>query len=249
MDGILPIYKPVGMSSYDVIRIFKTNNKPPEGLHHWKVGHGGTLDPFAEGVLLLLLGHATKMMNELQSLPKTYVATAVMGASSDTLDCTGEIINQLTSVPVTQQNGESVDRQVGVSEEMLNAILPKFTGEIEQRVPDFSAAKIDGRPRYLLAREGKPMETKTKQVTIHKLECSNVLKHDNTCTLEATVSSGTYIRQLSYDIFKELGIESYLNKLVRTKIGDFEASKCASIQEVEKGSWQKYFIAKTYPAK
>lgn len=235
MNGILPIYKPVGMSSYDVIRIFKTHNKPPEGLHHWKVGHGGTLDPFAEGVLLLLLGHATKMMNELQILPKTYVATAVMGASSDTLDCTGVVVPSSSSFKL--------------QEDQLLKILPKFTGEIEQRVPDFSAAKIDGRPRYLLAREGKTMETKTKQVTIHSLKCSNVSKHDNTCTLEATVSSGTYIRQLSYDIFKELGIESYLTKLVRTKIGDFKASKCASIEEVEEGSWQKYFIAKAYPAK
>jgi len=229
MDGILPVCKPVGISSYDVIRVFKQNNPPPPGQKRWKIGHGGTLDPFAEGVLLLLLGKATKMMNELQSLPKTYVATAILGASSDTLDCTGVVTTQTSEI-----DSKQIDR--------LDQILPKFLGEIEQKVPDFSAAKVNGTPRYLLAREGKVMETKIKKVFVHKLKIEEVAWPN--VVLLATVSSGTYIRQLSYDIFALLGIESHLSKLVRTKIGQYEVGACATIEEVENGAWRLRMLSR-----
>lgn len=216
MDSILPVYKPVGITSFDVIRAFKRGVKPS-----YKIGHGGTLDPFADGVLLLLLGRATKQMNALTALPKTYRASAVLGAKSDTLDVTGRI-EQCHSVIVSR-------------EEIENAATT-FVGQYEQEIPQYSAAKVNGKPRYLLARKGEVTERKTKLVTIYKLEVTNI--HDNIVTFEATVSSGTYIRQLSYDIFSKLGVESYLDKLTRTEIGEFSIGKCAKIDEFMTDEWK-----------
>jgi tRNA pseudouridine55 synthase len=214
MDGILPVYKPVGMTSYDVIREFKRAVHPD-----FKIGHGGTLDPFADGVLLLLLGKATKKMNELSALPKTYRATAVLGASSDTLDVTGTITNSLPADAALQalQSGQ------------IKEVSRMFMGEIEQKIPDYSATKINGVPRYKLARRGEAMEKKTKIVTIYELEIEKI--EDDKVTFCATVSSGTYIRQLSYDIFKAMGLESYLESLTRTRIGNYTIDDCTQIKD------------------
>ena len=149
MDKILPVYKPVAMTSFDVIRAFKRSVHP-----NFKVGHGGTLDPFADGVLLLLLGQATKKMNELSRLPKTYRAKALLGASSDTLDKTGEIVN---------------GRYAKIKRTELSKEIEKFHGEIMQQIPNYSATKINGVPRYKLARAGKAMESKAKLVTIYSI--------------------------------------------------------------------------------
>lgn len=216
MDGILPVYKPVGISSFDVIRAFKRSVKPS-----YKVGHGGTLDPFADGVLLLLLGKATKQMNTLSALPKTYRASAILGAKSDTLDVTGTI---------TQFSNHKF------SNTQIELAAKSFVGKYEQEIPQYSAAKVNGKPRYLLARRGELTERKTKLVTIHELELLS--DQSNNVTFEATVSSGTYIRQLSYDIFSKLGVESYLDKLTRTKIGNFSIEKCARIEEFMSESWK-----------
>ncbi len=217
MDMILPVYKPVGMTSFDVIRDFKRAVHPD-----FKIGHGGTLDPFADGVLLLLLGKATKKMNELQALPKTYKATAKLGASSDTLDRTGSVGKQLTAYSLRR--------------EQIEAAAKNFVGEIEQEIPDYSATKINGVPRYKLARAGKEMEKKSKLVTIYKLEIEKI--EGELVTFVTTVSSGTYIRQLSYDIFKSMGIDSYLESLTRTKIGDYTLSKSHQISEFSSDKWK-----------
>lgn len=209
MEMILPAYKPVGMSSFDVIRAFKKAVHPD-----FKVGHGGTLDPFADGVLLLLLGKATKKMDELSALPKTYRAVAKMGASSDTLDRTGTLTPGVWE-PFTP----------GV----LESVTENFAGEIEQEIPNYSATKINGVPRYKLARAGKEMDKKSKLVTIYKLEIEKI--EGEKVTFVATVSSGTYIRQLSYDIFKSLGVESYLEELTRVRIGDYEREDCVKIED------------------
>lgn len=227
MDGILPVYKPVELTSYDVIRAFRRAERPD-----YKIGHGGTLDPFAEGVLLLLLGKATKQMNALMALPKTYLATAVLGAKSDTLDRTGSI---------EQCHGDKVLR--GQIEEAAR----RFVGEIEQEIPEYSAAKVNGVPRYKLARRGVEQEKKTKKVTIYELE---IRKQElGKVTFEARVSSGTYIRQLSYDIFKLLGIESYLESLVRVRIGDFAMDDCAQIAEFTTEEWQGKVKLPSLPAR
>ena len=217
MDGILPIYKPVGITSFDVIREFKHAIHPD-----FKIGHGGTLDPFADGVLLLLLGKATKRMNELSALPKTYRATAILGASSDTLDNTGTI------------SSPGVWRALNFGRNDINGVMEaaiKFTGEIEQEIPDYSATKINGVPRYKLARRGEVMEKKSKLVTIYKLDIEKI--DGNKVTFITTVSSGTYIRQLSYDIFKSLQTESYLDALTRTEIGEFKIDNVKKLKTLK----------------
>ena len=216
MDPILPVYKPVGITSFDVIRAFKRAVHP-----NYKVGHGGTLDPFADGVLLLLLGKATKKMNELSALPKTYRAVARLGASSDTLDRTG-IITPGVWEPFTP----------GV----MGTATSKFLGEIEQEIPDYSATKINGVPRYKLARAGTAMERKSKLVTIHNLEIDKI--ENDLVTFLATVSSGTYIRQLSYDLFRTIGVDSYLEKLTRTEIGTYNIDACCTIADFSDLKWQ-----------
>lgn len=223
MNGILPIWKPVEITSYDVIRNFKRYVHPD-----FKIGHGGTLDPFAEGILLLLLGRATKKMNELSALPKTYRATAILGAKSETLDRTGKI---------EQCHSDTV------SQAQIIEVAQKFVGEIEQEIPDYSATKIGGVPRYKLARAGKEMGKKSKMVTIYSITGIQILKsngsnHRTKVVFEAEVSSGTYIRQLSYDLFKLLGIESYLDQLVRIKIGDFSKEKCCEISDLHTEAWK-----------
>jgi len=224
MEQILPVYKPVGITSFDVIREFKRAIHPD-----FKIGHGGTLDPFADGVLLLLLGKATKRMDELSNLPKTYRATAILGASSDTLDRTGNI----------SEKGKLEREKYPTIAEIKN-IAEKFVGEIEQAIPDYSATKINGVPRYKLARRGETMEKKSKQVTIYELAIEKI--EDNKIIFVATVSSGTYIRQLSYDIFKSLGIESYLESLTRTQIGDYNLEKCCKIDDFCSESWKTILI-------
>lgn len=225
MDGILPVYKPVGITSFDVIRAFKRAQFTGSLPVKYKVGHGGTLDPFADGVLLLLLGVATKQMSALSALRKTYRAVAQLGARSDTLDRTGEI---------TQCHSDTVTRA------QIEDVAQGFVGEIEQVIPDYSAAKIHGVPRYKLARRGEMIEQKSKRVTIYSLK---VLRFDESIhrsrvEFEATVSSGTYIRQLSYDIFKSIGIESYLERLTRTKIGKYRLNDCVRIEDFSSSKWQ-----------
>lgn len=236
MDSILPVYKPVDMTSYDVIRAFKRAQHPT-----YKIGHGGTLDPFADGVLLLLLGKATKQMNELMQLPKTYRAVARLGASSDTLDRTGTVTEQQPNILTSQLNNiptfqldniptsQQSNKKVSTLTEQIEAVKNQFIGEIEQVIPDYSAAKVQGVPRYKLARQGVALAEKSKKVTIYELRIMNYAQ--DTVTFEATVSSGTYIRQLSYDIFKSLGVESYLESLTRTAIGPYRLDQCAQIDD------------------
>lgn len=221
MDGVLAIDKPAGITSYDVIREFKHKIKPD-----YKIGHGGTLDPFASGVLLLLLGKATKKMAELSNLPKSYSAWAVLGYSSDTLDKTGRVDKKL---------GAEIPERAKVEE-----MAQKLVGRIEQNVPDYSAAKINGVPRYKLARNGQIIPPKTKEVSIYKLEITHFsqLNERTVVELDTTVSSGTYIRQLSYDLFKSLGCESYLDKLTRTAIGDFSLQKCIKLADLDQEDWR-----------
>jgi tRNA pseudouridine55 synthase len=217
MDGILPVYKPVGISSFDVIRAFKRAIHPT-----FKLGHAGTLDPFADGVMILMLGRGTKQFDELQKAPKTYLATAVLGASSDTLDLTGVISHSDHIPPLTLSQ--------------LSAATAQFKGVIEQAIPDYSAAKVDGVPRYLHARRGETLPPKTKPVTIYSLDIESL--HEQTCTLRVSCSSGTYIRQLSYDLFHSFGIESYLQTLTRESVGHFRIEDCCQIADFTGSTWQ-----------
>ena len=211
MDGILPIYKPAGITSYDVIRQVKRML-----LRGQKVGHAGTLDPFAEGVLLLLLGKATKRFDEIQSWRKTYLATARLGYFSDTLDVTG----QINKVPNLAEYSTKVQD-----------VANRYVGTIEQVVPSFSAAKYKGKPLYKYARGGENVPPKSKKVTVYSIKVlepseSNGSNHRTEVQMRVECGSGTYIRQLSYDIFHTLGIESYLTSLTRERVGEITTNDC-----------------------
>ena len=225
VNGILPVQKPSAISSHDVIRIFKRSN--PELVKTTKIGHAGTLDVFAEGVLLLMLGKATKKFDEIQKLPKTYIAQVRLGASSSTLDIEGEITHQQLEHNPTFQEIESA--------------LPQFIKKQQQTVPMFSAAKHNGKPLYEYARKGIKIEERSKEIEVYDLTLQGYTFP--LANIEIKCSSGTYIRQLSYDIFHSLNIQSFLYGLKRTSIGSYSFDKACSIEQIKQQSWTEALIA------
>jgi tRNA pseudouridine55 synthase len=197
MEGIVLFNKPKNYTSYQIVEFFKNRTKK-------KVGHGGTLDPLAEGLLILGIGEYTKELNKfLKESIKTYIAEIVLGARSTTHDREGKIYpnDELINYP-------NIDR--------IKEVINSFIGEIEQIPPPFSAVKIKGKPAYLLARKGEKVELKPRKVKIYEIKILNynwpILK------IEVTSSSGTYIRSLANDIGEKLGCGGYLNDLKRIKI-------------------------------
>ena len=200
MRGVLNVNKPSGISSYDVIRRIKPILQSPI-----PIGHAGTLDPLASGVLLVLLGEATKVSRFLLDLPKEYVAGVLFGRQTDTDDLSGKT---MAEHPVT-----------GLTPESVWAALDRFTGEIEQVPPAFSALKQDGQPLYRLARKGLEVRPKARKVTVHELELLDL--KPPTATIRCLVSAGTYVRALARDLGKALDTVATLAALVRTKVGQF----------------------------
>jgi len=200
MRGVLNVNKPSGISSYDVIRHIKSILQSPD-----PIGHAGTLDPLASGVLLVLLGEATKVSRFLLSLPKEYVAGVLFGRQTDTDDITGKT---LAERPVTD-----------LTTEFVRAALVRFTGEIEQVPPAFSALKQDGQPLYRLARRGQEVRPKSRKVMVHEIELLDW--QPPTATIRCRVSAGTYVRALARDLGTSLGTVATLGSLVRTKVGQF----------------------------
>ncbi|MBM3332797.1 tRNA pseudouridine(55) synthase TruB [candidate division WOR-3 bacterium] len=200
MRGVLNANKPSGISSYDVIRHIKSILRSPV-----PIGHAGTLDPLASGVLLILLGEATKVSRFLLNLPKEYVAGVLFGKQTDTDDITGATLSER---PVSDLTADSV--RTG---------LERFTGEIEQVPPAFSALKQDGEPLYRLARKGQVVCPKPRKIVISKLELLDW--QPPTATIRCVVSAGTYVRALARDLGKSLGTVATLASLVRTRVGPF----------------------------
>ncbi|HPC36190.1 MAG TPA: tRNA pseudouridine(55) synthase TruB [Candidatus Marinimicrobia bacterium] len=209
-DKILNVYKPVGISSYDVVRRVK------HILKIKKVGHSGTLDPFGEGVLLILIGGATKKMNELLKLPKSYEAILRLGEATATGDNTAPIIK---TVPVPLLTADK-----------LLEIAKNFTGIIEQIPPIYSAKKINGCPAYKYARKGQKVELQPTQVNIYELDLS--LLDSNTIFIKVSCSSGTYIRKLGEDIAQALGTVGHLTSLKRTRIGNYDWKEAVPFSEL-----------------
>lgn len=208
-DGILLIDKPAGWTSFDVVAklrgmrraAFKAQGVTPT-KRQLRVGHAGTLDPFATGLLIILLGDATKRSDEFLKQDKTYEATVTLGAVSSTGDPEGELTPVSDSKP---------------ADEAVQAVLSRFTGRITQTPPAYSAIKVNGQRAYKLARKGQDVEIPSRQVTIHSLE---VTEYDYPeLKLRTHVSSGTYIRSLAQDIGEALGTGGYCSQLRRTKIG------------------------------
>lgn len=208
MEEIIFVDKPSGMSSFGAVARVRRVLSQREG-HKVKVGHTGTLDPFATGLLILLAGKATKQAPTLTKLDKVYEATIRLGATSTTGDPEGEI---------TLSNA-----QPDISRVQVEQVLARFVGEIEQTPPAFSAIKINGQRAYKLARAGKTVELPSRKVAIYSLE---ILDYASPyLTIRTHVSSGTYIRTLAEDIGRALGCGAYTAALRRTKIADYDIDK------------------------
>jgi len=235
-DEILLIDKPEGISSFGVvakvrgklsreagtIEVRGKDGVMREKRRKVKVGHTGTLDPFATGLLVLLIGKGTKRANEFLKLDKEYIATVRLGATSTTGDPEGEI-RELTS-------GGDDGRSVRVpSQADVEKAVEKFVGETEQTVPSYSAVKINGERAYRLARAGKEVEMPVRKVRIDEIEILDYKWPD--LTIRCQVSSGTYIRALGEDIGKELGVGGYLTALRRTQVGKYRVEEAMGLEE------------------
>lgn len=221
MNGILIVDKPAGITSHDVVakvrRIFKTK----------RVGHTGTLDPFATGVMVILVGQATRLAQFLDKDAKEYVATVRFGFETDTGDRTGG----------RRGEGKKGKKgELGIDE--IKSVLDNFRGEIEQTPPMYSAKKIDGKKLYELARQGETVERKSVNVTISELELLDIECIENfgpwtlDVGLKVSCSAGTYIRTLAEDIGREVGVGAHLAELRRTAAGKFSIDRGRTIEQL-----------------
>jgi tRNA pseudouridine55 synthase len=213
---ILNIFKPEGWTSFNVVKKIKIITRAK------KVGHAGSLDPFATGVLLVVLNGATKMVNDLMDLTKEYEAILLLGKTTDTLDITGKI-TQEKSVPL-------------LTEKKIKETFKEFIGITNQKIPVYAAAKHKGIPLYKLTRQGKEVPEKHKQIVINKIELLNFDEHS--IHFKTSCGKGTYIRTLGSDIAKKLGTFGFLKELKRTKIGTYSINDSLSIKQFEY-TWQK----------
>ena len=218
MFGFLNIYKPKGKTSHDVVAILRRITKVKQ------IGHTGTLDPFAEGVLPICIGKATRLIEYLKD-DKAYIGTVQLGKSTTTYDLEGEVVEISDKTP---------------SLEEIETELNNFRGDIEQLPPIFSAIKVKGKKLYEYARKGEEVEIQPRSVNISELELLNYDKENRTLELYIKCSKGTYIRSIAHDLGKNLNCFGHLIKLVRVKAGDFlvenaiKLDELSSVEEVKK---------------
>lgn len=232
-DQIILVDKPAGISSFGVVAKVRARLRDEFG-HKVKVGHTGTLDPFATGLLILLSGKYTKRSPEFLKLDKEYLAELKLGYTSTTGDPEGEIREYSNSEAFgsyDQKAGRSVHNdgpeQLVPEWDVLKSSLQSFTGTITQTPPKYSAIKINGARAYKLARKGQDFEIPSRQVTIYNIE---ILEYDYPkLVIKCHVSSGTYIRTLAEDIGQKLGTGAYLTALRRTKIGQYDVNDAAPL--------------------
>lgn len=211
MNGIIAINKPLGKTSHDMVYFVRRLTKIK------KVGHTGTLDPSATGVLPVCIGNATKVCDLLTNADKAYRVSFVLGMTTDTLDADGEVLT---------------DQPVLVSEAEIRKTIESFLGKIVQIPPMYSAVKVNGKKLYELAREGKSVERKERIAEIKKIDIIEIDMLNFTVTMEVFCSKGTYIRTLCDDIGMKLGCGAYVSKLERTKSGIFEIADCRTPEEL-----------------
>jgi tRNA pseudouridine55 synthase len=225
IDGILIVDKQVGITSYDVIRKLKKILGKST-----KIGHAGTLDPFASGVLIILLGSCTKLMNDISALKKEYIVTATLGIATDTQDITGEVIKE--------------SEKIVEIEDIELTIENNLVGEIKQIPPKYSAKKVEGKRAYDLAREGEEFELKPSIVNIYKFEVLDYIYPTLICKI--LCGSGTYVRTLINDLGNILRCFGTASELKRTSIGDFNLSQSISSKDLiglELEELQSYVIS------
>ena len=212
MNGVININKPLGITSHDVVyRLRKL-------LSIKKIGHTGTLDPDASGVLPMCIGRATKVADMLTAQDKQYVAEVTLGSATDTLDKTGTV-TETAEVNVTKAD-------------ILKAVA-EFVGDIEQIPPMYSAIKVDGKKLYELAREGVEIERKPRQVQIDAIEVLDIDLNAGRFSMKIDCSKGTYIRTLCDDIGRRLGCFAHMSALERTKSGRFDISESYTLEQIE----------------
>ena len=218
-NGILVINKDKGYTSRDVVnvisKLFGTK----------KVGHNGTLDPLATGVLVVCLNRYTKLNELLASNEKEYIAEVTLGIKTDTLDIEGTVLEK---------------KKTYINKEDLEKTLQKYTGEYEQEVPIYSAVKVNGRKLYEYARSGEEVALPKKKVVIKKIELLDF--KDDKFTFKCLVSKGTYIRSLIRDILDDLGVIGTMSNLTRTRQGIFDIKNAYSLDDIRKGDYQLLLV-------
>lgn len=209
MNGFLVINKPINYTSRDVV------NKVSKLLNTKKVGHTGTLDPIATGILILTIGSATKLLELITDYDKEYIATFKLGIETDTLDITGNITNSSNNK---------------ITNDQLIRVIEKYKGNIVQEVPKYSAVKVNGKKLYEYARNNIEVELPKRNITIYELE---LLENNEEIKIRCLVSKGTYIRSLIRDIGRDLGTFATMTSLVRTKQGGFNLSDSVNLDDIE----------------
>ena len=210
MEGIILVNKPKGISSFDVIRKLKKILKTK------KIGHTGTLDPLATGLMLICVGKATKLASDLEAKNKVYLADFEIGYATDTYDIEGKRI---------------AENLIDVSKDNLELSLKKFIGDIKQVPPMYSAIKIDGNKLYHLARKGIEIERPERDVTIEYIKLLDF--KDNKAKIETKVSKGCYIRSLIYDIGLDLGTYATMTELQRINVGEYSLTNSYTLEQME----------------
>ena len=210
---IIGIDKPLGWTSFDVVKRMRGAIQRRLGLKKFKVGHAGTLDPLATGVLIICTGRATRSIETLQNGSKEYIATLRLGAVTPSYDLETEITETFPTDHIT--------------EDRVREVLPGFTGRIMQVPPVFSAVKVEGKRAYSLARKGRDVELKPKPLEIRALELLSADLPE--ITLRVECSKGTYIRALARDIGEALGCGAHLTALRRTRVGDISIDDCMTV--------------------
>ena len=210
MFGFLNVYKPKGKTSHDVVAILRRVTKIKQ------IGHTGTLDPFAEGVLPICIGKATRLIEYLND-DKAYIGTVQLGKSTTTYDLEGETVDVSDKTPDLEE----------IENELNN-----FRGDIEQLPPIYSAIKVNGKKLYEYARKGEEVEIKPRSVNINELKILNYDQENRILELYIKCSKGTYIRSIAHDLGKNLGCFGHLIKLVRVKAGDFEVENSIKLEDL-----------------
>lgn len=216
LDGeILYIDKPLHWSSFDAVKRLRGAMQRRLGIKKMKVGHAGTLDPLATGVMIICTGRATKRIDELQAHTKEYIATVALGATTPSFDLETEIDATYPTEHITK--------------DLVEQALKQFIGRIEQVPPTYSACKIDGKRAYKFARKGQEVELKPKILVIEEIELLEYSQQS--ITIRVVCSKGTYIRALARDIGQTLNSGGHLTALRRTRVGNISANDCLSVEQ------------------
>ena len=214
MDGFIIINKKENMTSRDVVNIVCKK------LHTKKVGHTGTLDPMAKGVLVIAVNKALKLVDDITSLNKEYIAEVTLGIKTDTLDITGNVLEK-----------EDI---TNINKEFIEEVLNSFIGEYNMEVPIYSAVKVNGKKLYEYARKGQQVEIKPRQIEIYNIDLIDYSPKEKQIKFEVFCGKGTYIRSLCEDIATKFGTVGYMKSLKRTQVGDFKIKDSITVEELNK---------------